>query len=97
VAQAAAETRPRKPGPPALRGAVHAMGEHPADPRGRLLLGWRTLQCPRGLGQSCCAGLLGVPQMPEHVATDDCRKLHVLRQTAAVLFIRQDIRRQRSL
>ena len=29
------------------------------------------------------------------MATDDCRKLHVLRQTAAVWFIRQDIRGQR--
>jgi hypothetical protein len=55
----------------------------------------RALKLLIGLGQSRGTGLLGVPQMPDHTATDDGRKVHVLRQTAAVFFIRQDIGGQR--
>ena len=38
---------------------------------------------------------VAVAQMPEHAATDDGGQIHLVGETAAVLFIGQDIRRQR--
>jgi hypothetical protein len=92
VAPAEAETRPRPPGPPPRRGAVNALGEDPSDPRRRLRLGWRAWARPRGPGQSRRAGRLGVPHRPAHAAPDAGRTVHVLRQTTAVLCLRDDSR-----
>ena len=44
-----------------------------------------------GLGESYCAGLLGVPQMPEHPATDNRGQIQLGGKTRAVLFIGEEI------
>jgi hypothetical protein len=59
MAQAEAELCPWKQGPQTLRGAVKAIGEHPSDPIGRLLLGRGVLKRLIGLGKSRGTGLLG--------------------------------------
>ena len=91
VAEAVAQARPRKERPHTLGGAVKAIGEDPFDPIRRLLLGGRALKLAIGLGKGRRTGLLGVAQMPEHAATDNRGQIHLLRETAAVLFIGQEI------
>jgi hypothetical protein len=94
VAQAEAETCPRKQGPYTLRGAVKAIDEHPFDPVRRLVLERRTLKRPIRLGQGRGTGNLSVAQMPEHPATDNRGQIYLLPETVAVLLIGQEIRRQ---
>ena len=48
-----------------------------------------------GLGKRRGAGLLGVPQMPDHTAMDNCRQIDLIGETAAVLLIGEEIGRQR--
>src|SRR5215510_6875694 len=85
VAQAEAETCPRKQGPHTLRGAVKAIGEHPADPIGWLLLERCTLKLPIGLRKSYRTGLFGVAQMPDDAATDNGWQIDLVGETPAVL------------
>jgi hypothetical protein len=49
------------------------------------------LKLPVGLGKSGRTGRLGVPQMPEHTATNNGREVHLVGETVAVLFIDQEI------
>ena len=52
VAQAGAQTRPRKQCAQTLGRAVEAIGEGPFDPVRGLLLGGRVLKCAIGLGKA---------------------------------------------
>src|SRR6266567_1734638 len=78
VAEAEAETRLRKQGPQTLRSAVKAIGQDSPDPIRWLLLERRLLERSIRLGKGRRTGLLGVPQMPEHAATDDRGEVHFL-------------------
>jgi hypothetical protein len=95
VAQADAEARSREQRAQARGRAVETIGEYPSDPIRRHVLDRRTLKLPIRLGQGRGTGLLRVPQMPEHAATDDRGEVHLLGETAAVLFIGEAIDRQR--
>ena len=61
----------------------------------RLVLERCTLKLPIGRHKGCGTGLRGVAQMPEHTAADNRGEVHLLGETAAVLFIGQEIDRQR--
>ena len=91
VAQAGAQARSREERAQTLRGAVKAIGEHPSDPIGRLMLECRALKLPMGLGKSRGTGLLGVPQMPDDATTDDRGQKDLLGEAVTVLFIREEI------
>jgi hypothetical protein len=91
VAETIAEARLRKQCPHALDGAVEAIGENAPDPIRGLLLGRGALELAIGFSKGCRTGGLGVAQMPEHTAADNCGQIHLLGETAAVLFIGQDI------
>jgi hypothetical protein len=95
VAQAEAATRPRKQGPPPLRGAIKAIGEAPPAPIGRRMLVCRAVQRPLGRGKGRRACLLSGPPMPEHAATDNGGQRHLVGETAAVLCLGDAIGRQR--
>jgi hypothetical protein len=66
VAHTAAKTCPRQQGAQTLGGTVKAIGEDPADPIRRLLLGCRVLKRPLRLGERCRTGLLRIAEMPGH-------------------------------
>ena len=85
----------RKQGSHTLRGAVKAISEGPFDPIRRLLLRCNALKLAIGLRKGHGTGLRGVAQVPEHAATDDGRQIHLLRETAAMFFVGQDIDGQR--
>jgi len=86
MAEAVAQARSRKERPQTLGGAVKAIDKDPFDPVRGLLLGGRALKRAIGLGKGRGTRLLSVAEMPDHAATDDGRKVHFLRQTAAVFF-----------
>ena len=86
MAQAGAQARSREERPHTLDSAVETIGEDPFDPVRWLLLERRALKLAIGLGKGRCTRLLSVAEMPDHAATDDGRKVHFLRQTAAVFF-----------
>jgi len=60
VAEAIAQARSREEHAHTLGGTVEAIGQHPSDPIGRLLVDRRALELLIGLGQGNCTGLLGV-------------------------------------
>jgi len=91
VAQAMAKARPREQRPHTFDRAVEAIREDAPDPIRRLLLQGRALKLLIGLGTGRCAGVFGLPQMPEHTAADNRGEIHLLGETAAVLFIGQKI------
>ncbi len=95
MAETVAEAHSWKQRPQALGGAVKAIGEGPFDPVGRLLLGCHTLKCSIRLGESCRTGLRGIAEMSEHATTGNRGEIHFLGETTTVLFIGQDIDRQR--
>src|SRR5262249_44514189 len=95
VAQAVPEACPREQGPQTFGRAVEAIGEDPFDPIRRLPLQGSASKLAIGLGQGCRTGLLGVAQVPEHAATDNRWEVHFVCETATVLFVRQEIDRQR--
>jgi hypothetical protein len=95
VAQAEAETRPRKQGPHTLCGAVEAIGEDPLDPVRRLRLGGRALTLAIGLGKGGGTGVLGLSQMPDHPATDNRRQVDFVSETVTMLLVGQEVGGQR--
>jgi hypothetical protein len=95
VAQAGAEARPRKQCPQTFVGAVEAIGQDAPDAVGWLMLKRCTLKRPIGLGKSRRTGVLGVAEMPDHAATHNGRQIDLVGETVTVLFIGQEIHRQR--
>jgi hypothetical protein len=95
VAQAGAQARSWEERPQTLGRAVEAIGQHPPDPIRRLLVERCTLELSIGLGKGYGTGVLGVPQMPEDTTGDNRGQVYFRCQTVTVLFIGQDIRRQR--
>src|SRR5712691_465910 len=91
VAQAVAQTRPRKQGPHTLHGAVEAIDQDPFDSIRGLLLGCGALELLIRLGKGCRTGVLSIPQMPDDTATDNRGQIHLLGKTVAVLLIGQEI------
>src|SRR4029453_17649372 len=64
------------------------------------LIGWllvdrHALELLIRVGKGRCAGVLGVPQMPDHATTDNGRQVHFVCPTAAMLLISEEIDRQR--
>jgi hypothetical protein len=95
MAQAAAETCPRKQGPHTLGGALEAISEDAPDAIGRLLVERRTLERLIRCSKGYRTGLCGVAEMPDHTATDNRGQIHLVGKTLAVLFIGQEIDGQR--
>jgi hypothetical protein len=91
MAETVAEARTREPCLDAFDRTVEAIGQDAPDPIRQLLLERRTLELLIRLGQGRRTGVFGVAQMPEHTATDNRGQIHLLGETVAVLFIRQDI------
>ena len=89
------EACPREQRPHTAGRAVKAIGENPPDPVGGLLLNRCPLELLIRLRKGCRASVLGIAQVPEHAATDNGGEIHLRGETTAVLFIRQDIDRQR--
>jgi hypothetical protein len=94
LAEAGAETPPRAERAQALGRAVAPIGEHPFDPRGRLMRDGRTLQRPLGLGPGCGTGVRGVAEMPAHPTLDHGGQSPLFPETVARLLIRQALRWQ---
>jgi hypothetical protein len=88
VAQAVAETRPRKERLQALGGAVKAVRQDAPDPICGFLLRGGALELPLGLSKGHCTGVLRVAEIPDDAATDDRGEVHVRCQAVAVFFIR---------
>ena len=91
VAQAEAQACTREQRPQTAGRAVKAISQDASDPIGRLMLVCRALKLPIGLGKGRRACLLSVPQMPEHAATDNRGQIHLVGETAAVLFIGEEV------
>src|SRR5262249_13538371 len=94
MAEAKTATCSRKQGAHTHRGAVKAIGEHPADAIRRLLLGGRALKLAIERGQGRCTRLLSVAEMPDHAVTDNRGQIDLLRETATMLLVGQDRDRQ---
>ena len=94
MAEAVAQARSWKECPYTLGGTVEAIDEDPLNLVRRLLLGCHALKRPIGLGKSRRTGLFRVAQMPEHPATDNRGQVHLLRETATVLLVGQEVDRQ---
>src|SRR5215475_4932026 len=97
MAQAVAHTRPRKERPHTLGRAVKTIGESTPHAVRRLNLQGRSLKVTVGRGKSGSTFGRAVAQMPEHTATDDGGQIDVVGETAAVLFIGEQIYRQGQL
>jgi hypothetical protein len=95
VAQTVPQARPWKQRPQTFGGAVKAIGQHPLDAIRGLLLGCGALEHAIGLGQSRGTNLLSVAPMPHDASADYRGQIHLVGETAAVLFIGQDIPGQR--
>jgi hypothetical protein len=93
VAQAVTHVYARRERPQTLGGAVEPIGEPPFDPVRWLLLGCRTLKSAIGLGEIGGAGLYSVFPVSADPAMDNRGEIHLLVETAAVLFIGQKIDR----
>ena len=87
VAQTVTEACSREQRPHALRSAVEAIGEHPFDPIGRLLVERRTLEHLIGLGKGGRTGLRRRAQVPDDTATDNRGQIDLVGETATVLLI----------
>src|SRR4029434_7572112 len=94
VAQAGAHAYARKERAHALGRAVEAIGQDPPDSIRRLLLGRRALKLPTGPSEGGGTGVLGIPQMPDHAATDNRGEIHLVGETVTVLFVGQEVDRQ---
>jgi hypothetical protein len=95
VAQAAAETRPWTQGPHTLGGTVEAIGQDASDPIGRLLPGYRALTLAIGRGQGGGTGVLGISQVPNHLATDNRREIYLVSEAVTMLLVGQEVGGQR--
>src|SRR4029434_1394044 len=95
VAQAEAKACTREQRPHTAGRAVKAISQDASDPIGRLMLVCRALKLPIGLGKGRRAGLLSITQMPAHADTYIRGQLHLGGETAAVLFIGDEVWRQR--
>jgi hypothetical protein len=91
MAPAVAEACPREQRPHTPGRTIAALGEDPPDPIRGVLLGRRALErlIRRRQGEGTC--VRGVAQRPAHPATDDRGQRHLVSETAAVLFIHQEI------
>ena len=69
--------------------------QNPPDPIGWLLVDCHALELLIRVGKGCCAGVLGVPQMPDRATTDNGGQVHFVCPTAAMLLIGEEIDRQR--
>jgi hypothetical protein len=87
VAQAVAQVYARKQAPHVLGGAIKAIGEHPLNPVGRLMLERRALECLIGLGKSCRTRLLSIAYVPEYTAPDHRGQIHPISEAMAVLLL----------
>src|SRR5499426_205664 len=95
MAQAVPQARPRKERPQTARRAVKAIGQDAPDPIRRLLLERRLLKRAVRLGKRRRTGGFGVAQVPEDTTTDNRGQIDFVRETTAVLLIRQEIHWER--
>jgi hypothetical protein len=91
VAQTVAYADARKERPHTLGRAVETIGEDPLDAIRWLLLGYRALKRPIGLGESGRTRLCRIAQVPEDPPAHNRRQIDLVSETAAVLFIGEDI------
>src|SRR5256886_3024776 len=95
MAETVPQARPGKERPHTARRAVKAIREDAADPIRRLLLERRLLKLAVRLGKRRRTGGLGVAQVPEDPPTDNRGQIDPVRETTAVLLIRQEIHWER--
>jgi hypothetical protein len=84
VAQAVAQAHPRASRPPALDGAVEALGAEAPDPSGWLLRERHLWARRIGRRHSSRPGVLRVAPRPEHATPDHGRQVHGVCPTAAM-------------
>src|SRR5713226_10253061 len=89
------QSSPRKQGLHTAGGAVEAIGEGTPHLVRWLMLEGSALIRTIGLREGCCTCGVAVPQVPDHAATDHRGQIHLVSQTTTMLFIGQDVRRQR--
>ena len=97
MAQAIAHANPRKQGPHTLGGAVKAIDEGALHPVGWCMFQGGPLKLAVGLGKGHRTFGVAVAQMPDHPATDEGGQIDPIGETLAMLFIGQNIRRQRQV
>ena len=93
MAQAVAQARSRK----SVRRLLAVLSKpsmRTLDLVRRLLLRRSALKLAIGLGEGSRTRLRGISQMPEHPATDNRRQIHLFSETATMLLVGQEIRRQ---
>jgi hypothetical protein len=93
MAETIAEACTREQRPHTAGRAVEAIGQDASGSIRWFLLGRGASELLIGLGQGCCTGLLSVAEMPNHAATDNCRQIDLVGETAAMLFIGEEIHR----
>ena len=95
MAPAVPQARPRKERPHTARRTVKAIGQDGPDPIRRLRLECRLLKRPIQLGKSRRTGGFGVAPEPQDTPTDNRGQIDLVRETTAVLLIRQELHRER--